>query len=294
MRARCSPPSTPAPAAGCQRCSWATICRLAYDSSLAAALGRDENSGAPVLITFRVPQLAFSITPVQDLYAFAWVPGQHTLLLLGPGRIARLAVDSLGSNRPLQLTWSSAQRAAGPNPPCMDMAPNGAAVVIVQSRGWETHVASQANYSIALYSTADLSFQCSGRFPVPAAALPAGGHASVHCGTAALAVCFGSSESPASGTAVHGLQAGKPGALLFYANDLTGVSWCHGYLAGIRTQAVEVLDGCTGWCLLRWQPALVGSALRAEQVAWAGPGRSRLHVTSTGQRAPLLWTIVSF
>ena len=272
----CQPASGEAPADDERDFGLATMsskgCRLSSDNCMAAAAAHeDHEEGADVqlvsLIVFSVPQLAFRVVAAGDVRDFAWLPEQHALFLLGPGRIARLAVDDLSCSSSPAAALSAQQ--AGPKPPCMDLLSDCAAAVIVQSRGSQVHDASQATYSVAL------SFQFSSRFLMPAAALPAGTHASVHCSSHALAVCFGSLPPR---PAVHALHAGRPVPMLFYAGDLRGVSWSHGYLAGFRTQAVEGLDGCRGCtaalagCTF-WHPAVCG----ASGLGWPQPAACEQH-----------------
>ena len=141
----------------------------ASDSSLAASLVHDVDgmAGARLLVC-SVPQLAFRFSvPSDDVCGFAWLPGTHTLIVLGRGKLARLAVDSLQSASPLELGWSLASRAAGPQEPCMDLLPDGSTAVILQSRGWDSR--SEVSYSLAQYDTADLVYGTCARFDLPAA-----------------------------------------------------------------------------------------------------------------------------
>ena len=239
---------------------------ICSDNSLAATLTLDEEIVGMRLLVASVPQLAFRWSQLdQALCGAAWLPGTHTLLLLGRVRLARLSVASLHSRSPLQLEWSTASRAAGPKEPCMDLLPDGSVAVILQSTGWAS---SEASYSLAQYETADLAYRTCVRFTLPAGALPATGrapydgdkHTSVHCAASAVAVCFGR-----LGTRVHGLQAGVIGPAIFSAHGLAKVSWSSGYLAGIKDAAVEVLEGCSGRSLMRWQARHGGAVLSASR-----------------------------
>ena len=207
---------------------------LASDDSLAAILAHDVDRvvGSRLLVC-SVPQLAFSFSPPgDDICGFAWLPGTHTMLVLGRGKLARLAVEDLQSASPLELFWSLASHAAGPRRPCMDLLPDGSTVVILQSSGWGAGSLG-VTYNLSQYDTADLRHRTCASFSLPGAALPAAqqGHASVHCTVGAVAACF---AAGVHGTRVHALHEGIVGPLIFSAPGLWYVSWSHGYLAGVR------------------------------------------------------------
>ena len=170
------------------------------------------------------------------------------------------------------------------------MLADGSAVGILQSRA-PAAGSTELSYSLALYSTADLSYLTCSRFSLAVAALAAGfqGHLfSLHCSRNALAVCYDQ-----LGTRVHPVRGHMIGQPLFFAAGFTGVSWNSGYLAGVRDSAAEVLEGDSGRRAMRWQGVHASITLRASEAAWGGLQRTQLHGTSSGQGWPLVWSVLS-
>ena len=210
-----------------------------------------------VLVVFGVDQPVVSLCPVPALYAYTWLPGTTSLLLLGPPGLARLDLDTstLEDTPLLALDWVDTLCDVNASALGLELVPGASVALLLHTRSQ----GAVRRYSLTSVDTAGLQELDSRGYRVPrwmqavSCAGERGDDPSLHCSFRAVAVGLGNKQ----GFIVHQLDDGCPGSLLFSNADLRHVDWSSdaSLLAGIlHHNSVAVLDGRTGSELIRLAP----------------------------------------
>ena len=202
-----------------------------------------------------------------------WVPGTHTLLVLGSqGTLAKLSVTG---NLCEDLEWTvlgPLYPTAGPEVDtriCMEMSPSGAVAVLLSSR----RSPAACLVCFAVYSTRSLTLVSEHLSTLTAVGGHVPVHSSLHVGMRAVAAEFGS-----FGTRVWTFDGSKVGKRHFTVQGLHGCSFslCTRFIAGMRDGAHVVLDSVRGSQVLHVPVTTQG--MRALSAAWDSTGHIRLHL----------------
>ena len=230
--------------------------------------------------------------------ALCWLPGNHQLVLLGEGRLARL--DAVASPPEVQLSVEAALHVPVQQA-CMAADPRGE-VVIVLSRPLPQSEETEA--ALTVFSSASLAQLSSSTFTMAGASwlnsyeLRDSVRVSLH----AVVVCC---QCQYPGTRVFAIDAGQLGAS-FWVPDLhsPNLSTDGAFLCGLRERTHVVIDARTGHQLFQLPPLTFDTAqpsAQAASTAW-GAGGNQLHAGfSGGEQGPetkedtiCLWSILTF
>ena len=243
------------------------------DESLAAGIAYDleDELGSSVVVFGTAAGSSCRLAHAHSVHALRWLPGTHTLLVLGNACIGRIDVDAASPEleEPLGLLWS-AMAAELPQDmhAFLEIVPDGSAAALLDS----TPSPEGRQVVFALFDATSLAQTSSQTFIIKAAGSEVPYHSSLHVSTRAVAACFRS-----YGTRVWSLSKGQLGKGLFTAQGLEGVSFSQDglFMAGLQGGAHVLLETRTGSRLLKL--AFTPSPLHAMSIAWAA-GDSGLHL----------------